>query len=162
VAFPKLYTIGYEGASIEGLVAALQQAGVTRVLDIRYAPYSRREAFSIEALGPALTAYNIAYTHIRGLGNPPSGREAARLGHAAAYREIFTAHLNGPEGQAGLHQALAFAEADTLCLLCMERAARNCHRSMAAKALAALTGCEIAHLQIDSKSAHPAQSAFEF
>jgi uncharacterized protein (DUF488 family) len=162
VAPHKLYTIGYEGASVDGLVGALKAAGVARVLDIRYSPYSKRDEFSVDALAPALAAYGIAYTHIKALGNPPAGREAARLGHAAAYREIMAGHLESPDGAAGLRQALTHAGAEPVCLLCLERSARHCHRHIVADALAARAGLDVEHLQVDRKTAHPAQAAFDF
>ena len=158
----KLYTIGYEGASIDGLVGALKAAGVARVLDIRYSPYSKRDEFSTDALAPSLAAYGIRYTHIKALGNPPAGREAARLAHHAAYREIMAGHLASVDGAAGLHQALAHAATEPVCLLCLERAARHCHRHIVADAMAARAGLEVQHLQIDRKTAHPAQAAFDF
>jgi uncharacterized protein (DUF488 family) len=158
----KLYTIGYEGASVDGLVGALKAAGVARLLDIRYSPYSKRDEFSLDALAPALAAYGIGYTHIKALGNPPAGREAARLGHQAAYREIMAVHLRGPDGAEGLRQALTLAAAEPCCLLCLERSARHCHRHIVADAMAARAGLDIEHLQIDRKTAHPAQAAFDF
>ena len=158
----KLSTIGYEGTSVEELVAALKAAGVVRLIDIRYSPYSRRAAFSHEALRASVEAYGIVYTHIRELGNPPAGREAARLGHRAAYREIFMAHLDGAEGQIGLRKALALAQTEPSCLLCLERNHRHCHRSMVAERLAALGGFAVEHLTTDRKSSHPGQSAFDF
>jgi uncharacterized protein (DUF488 family) len=158
----KLYTIGYEGASVEELVAALKEAGVARLIDIRYSPYSKRDAFSREALAPAVEAYGIGYTHLRGLGNPPAGREAARLGHRAVYREVMTAHLDGAEGQRGLAEALALADGGTVCLMCLERAFRQCHRSIVAERLAAMGGFEVEHLAISRKTSHPAQTAFDF
>jgi uncharacterized protein (DUF488 family) len=162
MASGKLFTIGYEGASIEGLVTALKTAGVARLIDVRYSPYSRRDAFAREALAIALGAYGIGYTHIRALGNPPAGREAARLGHRAAYCEIFTAHLDGDEGQAGLAEAGALAEREPCCLLCLERNHRHCHRSMVAERLAAIGGFEVEHLTASGKAAHPGQAVFEF
>lgn len=158
----KLYTIGYEGASVDGLVGALKAAGVARVLDIRYSPYSKRDAFSMDALAPALAVYGIGYTHIKALGNPPAGREAARLGHHAAYREIMDGHLASPDGAAGLRQALALAALEPICLLCLERSARHCHRHIVASAMAVRAELEVEHLQIDRKTAHPAQAAFDF
>ncbi|NJM33453.1 MAG: DUF488 domain-containing protein [Rhodomicrobium sp.] len=113
-------TIGYEGASVEELVAALKAARVTRIVDIRESPYSRRREFCREALAAALADYGIGYTHIRELGNPPAGREAAHAGHMAAYREIFTAHLKSVDGERGSRQALSLAAAETVCLLCLE------------------------------------------
>jgi uncharacterized protein (DUF488 family) len=158
----KLYTIGYEGASVETLVTALKEAGVTRILDIRYSPWSRRDEFSQDALIPALAAYGIAYTHIKALGNPPEGREAARVGHMAAYREVMGNHLKAPDGQAGLREALALATQEAVCLLCLERAPRHCHRSIVAEALSAMGEFEVAHLQTNRKAPHPAQAAFDF
>jgi uncharacterized protein (DUF488 family) len=162
VTLPDIYTIGYEGAAIEDLIAALQRAGVTRLLDIRCSPYSKRAEFSTDELRDALRSYGIAYTHIRELGNPPAGREAARAGHAAAFREIFSAHLDSPDGQQGLTKALSLAAEESVCLLCLEKAANHCHRAMVAARLKALSGHEIVNLQAHRKLAHPSQSAFNF
>jgi uncharacterized protein (DUF488 family) len=162
VASPLLYTIGYEGAAIEELIGALKDAGVTRLLDIRSSPYSKRAEFSRDELARALSAYAIAYEHLPALGNPPAGREAARAGHMAAYREIFTAHLNGPEGQAGLAYALGLAAREPVCLLCFERSHLHCHRSMVVARMEAMTGGSAAHLRISARQAHPAQAAFSF
>jgi uncharacterized protein (DUF488 family) len=41
-----IYTIGYEGASVDAFMAALRKAGVALVLDIRAAPVSGRKDFS--------------------------------------------------------------------------------------------------------------------
>lgn len=159
---PNIYTIGYEGASTEDLVAALKEAGVTRLLDIRESPYSRRHEFSTDELSAALESYGIAYSHIGELGNPPAGREAARAGHMAAYREIFAAHLDGPDGQKGLERALALAANESVCLLCLEKAPSHCHRSMVAARMNAISGQQIAHLRVQRRSAHPAQTGFDF
>ncbi len=162
VTLPDIHTIGYEGAAIEDLISTLARAGVTRLLDIRQSPYSKRGEFSTDELRAALADYGIAYTHIRTLGNPPAGREAARAGHTAAFREIFSAHLNGPEGRDGLDEALGFAANEPVCLLCLEKSPMHCHRSMVAARLNELSGQAIVNLRIQRSTAHPAQNAFEF
>ena len=162
MALPDIYTIGYEGASVEGLIGALKQAGVTRVLDVREAPYSKREEFSKEALATALAGYGIGYTHIRELGNPREGREAARAGHMIAFREILNAHLDSEAGQRGLQKALALAAEEKVCLLCMERSAKHCHRSVVTARMHLATGQAIVNLTVTRKTAHPAQAAFDF
>lgn len=162
MTLPCIYTIGYEGAAVEDLIATLKKAGVSRVLDVREVPYSRCQEFSSEPLAAALGEYGIAYTHLRELGNPPPGREAARAGHAAAFREIFSAHLAGSDGQRGLAQALAAAASEPICLLCMEKAPARCHRSMVTAKMHEATGQEIVHLHITRKIAHPAQGTFDF
>jgi uncharacterized protein (DUF488 family) len=162
MASHKLYTIGYEGASVEDLVSALLSAGAKRLIDVRSSPYSQREEFSREALGPALEAHGIAYTHIRELGNPPAGREAARVGHKAVFREIMDGYLAGADGQAGLRRAMELAREEPVCLMCLERAARSCHRHMVAESLSAMGGFEIEHLATSRRSSHPDQQAFDF
>jgi uncharacterized protein (DUF488 family) len=158
----KICTIGYEGASVEDLIATLKGAGVTRIVDIRSSPYSRRPEFNKEELCAALAAYGIAYTHIRELGNPPAGREAARAGHMAAYREILAAHLDGPDGERGIQQALALAAQESICLLCLEKSASHCHRSMVSARLSSISGRETEHLRVEPRKRHPAQAAFDF
>jgi uncharacterized protein (DUF488 family) len=162
VTLPGIHTIGYEGATIEDLIATLKGAGVTRVIDIRSSPYSRRPEFSKDELAVALSLYEIAYEHIRQLGNPPAGREAVRAGHMAAYREIFDAHLNSADGRKGLQQALALAAQETVCLLCLEKSASHCHRMMVADRMSASSGFEVVHLKVAAKQAHPGQASFSF
>ncbi|MEJ2125830.1 MAG: DUF488 domain-containing protein [Alphaproteobacteria bacterium] len=162
MALPEICTIGYEGATVEGLIGALKQAGVTRVLDVREAPFSKREEFSKEALAAALAEYGISYTHMRELGNPPEGREAARAGHMIAFREILNAHLDSEVGQAGLTRALALAAEEKVCLLCLERSAQHCHRSVVSARMHQATGQTIVNLTVSRTTAHPAQAAFDF
>ena len=162
MSLPKIFTIGYEGAAIEDLISTLKAAGAARLIDIRSSPYSQRAEFSRDELATALAAYAIPYEHIRALGNPPHGREAARAGHMAAYREIFTKHLEGAEARAGLAHVLSLAAREPVCLLCFEKSASHCHRSMVAAKLEALSGQEIVHLRVAAKQPHPAQGSFGF
>ena len=49
-----LRTIGYEGATLAAFLAALAQAGVTTLIDVRDAPISRKKGFSKTDLAAAL------------------------------------------------------------------------------------------------------------
>ncbi len=42
----RIFTIGYEKATVAEFLAALQQAGVERLIDVRALPLSRRPGFS--------------------------------------------------------------------------------------------------------------------
>ena len=41
-----IFTIGYEGATQAELIAALQKAGIQRLIDVRAVPLSRKPGFS--------------------------------------------------------------------------------------------------------------------
>jgi uncharacterized protein (DUF488 family) len=55
----RIFTIGYEGATVAEFLAALQKAGVERVIDIRAVPNSRRPGFSKTPLRNALAEAGI-------------------------------------------------------------------------------------------------------
>jgi uncharacterized protein (DUF488 family) len=107
-------TIGYEGATVGAFTAALAQAGVELVLDIRAAPISRKKGFSKNQLAAHLAEAGIAYRHLRGLGTPKRGREAARAGDLETFEQVFREHMTGPEALLDLGEAIALPRAGNL------------------------------------------------
>ncbi len=128
----ELSTIGYEGTTVDAVVAALLGAGVQHLLDVRAVPQSRKPGFSKRLLGGTAQAAGLRYTHLRGLGTPKAGRDAVRHGDVAAMRRIFSAHLATPEAQLDLARARDIAAGERVCLLCFERDHTHCHRSIVA------------------------------
>ena len=128
-------TIGYEGATPAGLVAALKQAGVVTLVDVRAIANSRRPGFAKRALSAAMAEAGIGYVHLPALGTPASGRQAARSGKPEVMRRIFGAHLSGTEPQAALAELRDLASRQPVCLLCLEADPKNCHRTLVAQAL---------------------------
>ncbi|WP_270934451.1 DUF488 domain-containing protein [Falsiroseomonas oryzae] len=135
-------TIGYEGATPDRLVAALREAGVTTLVDVRALANSRRPGFAKRALSAALEEAGIGYRHLPALGTPAAGRQAARSGRPEAMRRIFAAHLAGTEPQAALAELGALARLEPVCLLCLEADPAQCHRTLVAEAL----GLPVRHL----------------
>jgi hypothetical protein len=82
----------------------------------------------------------LAYRHLRGLGTPKPGRDAARGGDLAGFKRIFLAHLREPEAVLDFGEAVALAEAKTVCLLYLERDPEQCHRLIVGNRMAAATG----------------------
>ncbi|HEY0011664.1 MAG TPA: DUF488 domain-containing protein, partial [Allosphingosinicella sp.] len=78
----RIFTIGYEGSTQPELIAALTGAGVERLIDVRAVPLSRKPGFSKNILAAGLREAGIDYVHLKALGTPPAGREAARKGKA--------------------------------------------------------------------------------
>jgi uncharacterized protein (DUF488 family) len=125
----RIFTIGYEGATQAEFVAALQVAGVARVIDVRAVPLSRKPGFSKNVLAAGLKEAGIDYVHLRALGTPPAGREAARKGRIAEMELIYAEQLETPEAGADAARMIALAEEAPSALLCFERDPAQCHRT---------------------------------
>ena len=145
---PVLFTIGYERAGLGELIATLRAAGVSCLIDVREAPVSRRKEYCKRALAEALAESGIDYLHLRALGTPKPGREAAKAGQRARFLEIFQDHMTSDEAQADLARAEERARAGGACLFCLERAPERCHRSIVADALTARLALSVEHLQV--------------
>ena len=140
----RIFTIGYEGATVGEFVAALQKAGVKRVIDVRALPLSRRPGFSKTPLKGALEEAGIEYIHLKALGTPSEGRTAARAGRHGDMARIYAGQLELPEAMAQSAQMLALAAEKPSALLCMERDPEHCHRSLLLQAVA--EEAEVIHL----------------
>ena len=124
----------------------MRLAGVAHLLDVRAVANSRKPGFSRRQLEAAVEQAGMRYTHLRALGTPKPGREAARRGDAATMRRIFAAHVQSPEPQAELARAVALAGAAPCCLLCFERDHLRCHRDILAGLIGGRTGAKVTHL----------------
>jgi uncharacterized protein (DUF488 family) len=125
----RIFTIGYEGATQAELIAALRAAGVGQVIDVRAVPLSRKPGFSKNVLAAGLKEAGIAYVHLRALGTPPAGREAARKGRMDEMRRVYTEQLETPEAGADAGRMIALAQDAPSVLLCFERDPAHCHRT---------------------------------
>ena len=143
---PTLFTIGYEGRTLEEFLERLEEAAVRCVLDVRAVAASRRPGFSKTALANALAERGIAYMHLRALGTPKEGREAARSGRIAEMHAIYERQLDTPEAMVALQQAGEAAATRPSALLCFEAQAERCHRLIVAERLEEARGFELAHL----------------
>ena len=142
-------TIGYEGACPANFDAALAGAGVDLVVDVRAVAISRKAGFSKTALSERLRDRGLQYVHLRGLGDPKPGREAARAGDMALFRRIFGAHLATADAKADLARLQVLAATKTVALLCYEADAEGCHRSIVAKLVANAGNLSILHLTVE-------------
>lgn len=140
----KIFTIGYEGATVAQFLAALKDAGVERVIDVRALPLSRRPGFSKTPLRGALEEAGIEYVHLKALGTPSEGRTAARAGRHADLERIYAGQLELPEAIAQSAQMLGLAAEKPSALLCMEREPAHCHRTLLLNAVA--PEAEVTHL----------------
>lgn len=144
---PAIFTIGYEKAAPDAFVAALKEAGVALVLDVRDKAWSRRPDYIGKRLAARLEAAGLSYRWMPELGTPDAGRAAAKAGDMEAWRRSLCGRLDGAEGQAALAHAAALAAEQPTALLCLEADPARCHRTIVAERLAELTGLPVRHLR---------------
>ena len=126
----KIFTIGYEATTMAEFIAALQKAGVERVIDVRAVPLSRRPGFSKNMLAASLKEAGIDYVLLKNLGTPKPGRDAAKKGDVATLERVYETQLGLPEAQAEAAQMRALAAEKPSALVCFERNPEHCHRTL--------------------------------
>jgi uncharacterized protein (DUF488 family) len=131
----RIWTIGYERVGVPDFVTALKSAKIKTLIDVREVANSRRAGFSKKALAASLDAAGIAYIHMKALGTPKAGREAARKGDTTTMQRIFEAKMAEPESQLALAEAAELAQKARACLMCLEHDWRVCHRTIVARHL---------------------------
>lgn len=144
-----LYTVGHGTRTIEELRAVLAGADVTRVVDARRFPGSRRHPhFAREALERSLPAAGVAYDW---RGETLGGRRSAAARpsrHPAWTNASFRNYADYME-TATFRTALAELEAEAgrerLAVMCAETLWWRCHRRLIADA-ATVDGVDVVHL----------------
>jgi uncharacterized protein (DUF488 family) len=125
-----IFTIGYEATTMDAFLAALKEAGVEQVIDVRALPLSRRPGFSKNSLAATLRDAGVGYVHLKALGTPKPGRDAAKKGDWRTMERVYAGQLELPEAQAEAAKMRALAAEKRSALLCFERDPRHCHRTM--------------------------------
>jgi uncharacterized protein (DUF488 family) len=133
--------VGYEGKTIEQLVADLTALEVTTLVDVRLNAISRKKGFSKRALAENLDAAGISYQHRPELGNARDNRagfaEEWRSDVGRAARAIYTDSLTSRDAAAAIDALADLALREKVALLCFESSELHCHRR---EALAAIRG----------------------
>lgn len=130
-----IWTIGYEQATVAGIMASLRSAGVEVLADVRALPLSRRPGFSKTALAANAREAGIDYVHFKALGTPAEGRAAARRNDHATLERIYAGQLELPEAIAAGARLADLATERRVALLCYEREAHGCHRTLLRQAV---------------------------
>jgi len=157
----RVATIGVYGWTLEAFLAALRKTGVTLVLDVRQrrgvrgSDYAWANAGRLQA---ALADAGIGYAHHKELAPTTELRQLqyreddragvgkrSRSVLAPEYRERYTREILDRADVGSLRAELP--ESGAAALLCVERDAEACHRSLIAERLASELGVEVEHLR---------------
>jgi uncharacterized protein (DUF488 family) len=139
-------TIGYEKAPLPDVIGRLHDAGIELLIDVRAVAASRRAGFSKTLLGGSLREAGIDYLHLRDLGTPKAGRQAARAGRIGEMQAIFEEQLATAAAVGALEAAIEQSLGRKACLLCYEADPNCCHRLVVAERIAARTGAPVLHI----------------
>ena len=147
-------TIGYERASLPDFIATLKISNIDILVDIRDRAQSRRAGFSKSALSAALEDAGIDYLHLRELGDPKEGREAARRGDFVQFRTIFGEVMQTAAAKKAIEKLEELAAEYEICLMCFERDQSTCHRKIVADRLEKSLDLKARHLGVKSGAGH--------
>jgi len=158
----RIATIGVYGFNAEGFLAALREAGVGLVVDVRQRRGVRGPEYAwanSQRLQAALAEAGISYEHHKELAPTTAMRQAqyradaeegeakrSRTHLSEEYERLYTEAILGP---ADLEPLAALAAESLPVLLCVERDAEACHRSLIAARLEREFGLEPLHLRPD-------------
>ena len=126
-----LFTIGYEGISIDSYLNKLIKNNVKSLIDVRNNPYSRKFGFSQSKLKPYVKALGIEYAHLPELGVPSKLRK--NLNDPDAYPKLFEFYKKNilPEQSKAVDKIRDLVkEYKRVALTCFEADPSQCHRHL--------------------------------
>src|ERR1044071_277957 len=121
----RIYSVGYEGLTVAGLVERLQQSRIEELVDVRANPFSRRPGFSKKKLAESLEAAGITYRH-----EPLLGNAFRDVDDFAAAMDLMRSHLGSGEPAEAVERLISLAQGRRIAVLCLESDQRRCHRQV--------------------------------
>lgn len=122
-----LYSIGYQGRSLDAFCGTLADAGVQVLVDVRAAAWSHRPQYRKTYLGNALRERNIEYVHCKIAGNP--FRQLSK--EAQGWQKCEIAYQDHVRRNPDILTAVASLTHGRVCaLFCYEAAREQCHRGV--------------------------------
>ena len=146
VGTPGIYTVGYEGRQLDGLLDVLVQAGIRRLVDVRRNPVSRRFGFHKSTLARHCTLLDIEYIHVPELGI--ASEERSHLSATRNYAELFARYERDTliEQSGHVERVAAWMRTSATAIMCMERDVCDCHRGRLANRIHELSKLPVIHL----------------
>lgn len=127
----EMLTIGYEGREINEFISRLKHFNVTRLIDVREIPLSRKRGFSKSALKERLEYENIEYVHLKPLGSPADIRKKLKAdGDYKYFSDAYSKYLS--RNLEAVKEVYQYVVHGINCIMCFERFPEKCHRSIVA------------------------------
>ena len=141
-----VYTVGYEGKSVDQFFNGLLESRIESIIDVRANPISRKYGFAKRSMSEIARKLGIGYYHLPELGIASS--ERADLSDFDSYQRLLDRYETEmlPGRRETIDIAVGHLQERPSALLCMEKDVRCCHRGRLAKAVASRNGRAIVHL----------------
>lgn len=124
----RVFSLGYEGMSLDGYVDVLKANEVRVVVDVRETAWSYKPGFSKKPLAEGLHAEGIAYIHLKSAGNPAKNRKQGLDPDAVIC--LYKEHLDAnPDCLDAIYELIVMTDG-AVCLLCFEEKPHECHRKV--------------------------------
>jgi uncharacterized protein (DUF488 family) len=133
-----VFTVGHSTLPAEDFLARLRAFGVTRLIDVRTIPRSRRNPqFNSDALRESLAAEGIEYEHLPALGGLRKPRaDSPNTGWRNESFRGYADYMQTPPFARGLERLIELAHDQRTAIMCAEAVPWRCHRSLVGDALA--------------------------
>ncbi len=145
-ASPAVYTIGYEGKSVDAFFNYLLEKGIESIIDVRANPVSRKYGFSGSRLKQIGESIGFDYQHVPSLG--VSSSERATLSDKASRARLFIKYeaTTLVDRKQEVKKVGLYMQSKPSVLVCVEKDVECCHRGRLALAVARESGLRIVHL----------------
>lgn len=135
-----IYTIGYEGYTIEKFVKKLKDSNIQQLIDVREIALSRKNGFSKSILKLELNKVGIRYEHLEKLGSPREIRHKLKdskmsLEDYKIFFEEYKKHINDEDVMQNISLIEGLAKRRKSVIMCFEKNYKICHRSIIAEEL---------------------------
>jgi uncharacterized protein (DUF488 family) len=136
-----LFTIGYEGISLEQYINKLIVNDVKVLCDVRKNPLSMKYGFSKKQLSNACVGVGIEYLHFPEVGIASDKRQ--ELNNQEDYDKLFEAYKSDTLSKTTANQEeilLSLVRKKRIALTCFEANIRQCHRKHLAESISNMEG----------------------
>ncbi len=143
---PAIYTVGYEGISIDAFLNSILNSGLMAIIDVRANAVSRKYGFAKGTLRELLARIGVDYIHLPDLGIPAAMRNG--LSGSGGYDDLLEHYEQSilPGARTSMEKVREAMRERPAALMCFEADASRCHRGRIAKALVTESDMPIVHV----------------
>ena len=141
-----VYTVGYEGLSVDSFFNRLLEQGIELIVDVRAKAISRRYGFSKRQISEIARKLGLDYCHLPNLGIP--GKLRVNLNSYDDYQHLLEHYERKmlPNLKNEVKELAKLMQETAAVLVCVEKDIRCCHRSRLANAVSKISKLKVVHL----------------